>query len=152
MDLETHTVYIMVGIPGSGKSTWIETHATEDWHLISPDQVLQNRYDYVWTPERAAESWAESFQYFGRQLLVGGTIVWDATFITPIIRSSVLHIAKGAGFYVEAIFCDTPLETCLERNNLRNREPVPEKTIQRMADSLVPPTMEEGFDRVRHIP
>jgi len=151
MKSKVHTVYIMVGIPGSGKSTWIDAHAKEDWHLISPDKILQDRYDYIWTPERAAESWAESFQYFGRQLLRGGTIVWDATFITPIIRASVLHIAKGAGFHVEAIFCDAPLEVCLERNILRDREPVPESTIHRMSSSLVEPTLEEGFDAIRRI-
>ena len=145
------TIYMMVGIPGSGKSTWIQTHVESNWIVLSPDAILEQRYNYHWTPERAAEAWAESYRSFGALLLKGATIVWDATLISPIIRAAILHTSKGAGYRVEAVFCDTPVEICVERNAKRAREPVPESTIRRMADSLIAPTEEEGFDRIQHI-
>ena len=148
---EQHTVYMMVGIPGSGKSTWIRENTEQNWVVLSPDTILEKRYNYEWTSDRASEAWAESYRLFGFLLLKGTTIVWDATFISPIIRSAILHISKGAGYRVEAIFCDTPVETCIERNASRMREPVPESTIRRMADNLVIPTEAEGFDGVQHI-
>jgi predicted kinase len=40
-----------------------------------------------------------------------------------------------------------PLEVCRERNRRRNRV-VPDEVLERMAAKLVPPTVEEGFDRV----
>ena len=141
-------VIMMVGIPASGKSTWISENKKSDWLVISPDQFLEDKYDYEWTPERASEAWARSFQRYGQYLLDGGTVVWDATFLSPIIRASVLHIAKGAGFKTEAVFFDTDIEVCIERNSKRQREPVPDETIRRMHDGLVPPTVEEGFDLV----
>ena len=80
----------------------------------------------------------ESYRLFGALLLQGKTMIWDATFISRIIRSAILHTAKGAGYRVEAVFCDTPIDICVERNASRDREPVPESTIRRMADSLIP--------------
>ena len=145
------TIYMMVGIPGSGKSTWIQTHVDSSWIVLSPDTILEQRYNYQWTAERAAEAWAESYRNFGALLLKGATIVWDATLISPITRAAILHTSKGAGYRVEAVFCDTPVEICVKRNATRSREPVPESTIRRMADSLVAPTEEEGFDSIRHI-
>ena len=145
------TVYMMIGIPGSGKSTWIREHLEQSWVVLSPDAILENRYNYEWTPDRAAEAWAESYQRFGYFLLQGRTMVWDATFTSPIIRSAILHTAKGAGYRVVAVFCDTPIEVCIERNASREREPVPQSTIIRMAENLVPPTQEEGFDTVQNI-
>ena len=144
-------VYMMVGIPGSGKSTWIRNNRKETWVVVSPDAILETQYNYQWTPERAAEAWAKSYQEFGRGLLAGQTMVWDATFTSSIMRSAILHTSKGAGFGVEAIFCDTPIEICIERNQNRKREPVPDSTIQRMAENLQPPTTSEGFDRIEHI-
>ena len=144
-------VYIMVGIPGSGKSTWIHTNKKDTWVILSPDAILEAKYNYEWTPERAAEAWAESYQQFGQGLLSCQTMVWDATFTSPIMRSAILHTAKGAGYRVEAIFCDTPIDVCIHRNQKRNREPVPESTIYRMAENLQAPTEDEGFDRIEHI-
>ena len=144
-------VFMMVGIPGSGKSTWVKNNRQETWVVVSPDEILEAQYGYEWTPERAAEAWESSYQQFVKSLLVDKTMVWDATFTSPIMRAAILHIAKGAGYRVVAIFCDTPIELCIERNKRRNREPVPEATIRRMAEKLQPPTEAEGFDRIEHV-
>lgn len=144
-------LFMMVGIPASGKSSWIRTNCDQTWTIISPDSILEERYDYEWTPERAAEAWAEAFQQYGQVLLNGGKVVWDATFVSPIVRAGVLHIGNGAGFNTQAMFFDTDVELCVQRNLERDREPVPEETIRRMHESLVPPTEAEGFDKVVRI-
>jgi predicted kinase len=48
---------------------------------------------------------------------------------------------------VEAVFFDTPIEVCQERNRLRERV-VPQDVIERMARKMTPPSREEGFSRV----
>ena len=48
---------------------------------------------------------------------------------------------------VEAVFFDTPIEICMERNAARHRI-VPEEAIREMARKLRPPAFDEGFNRI----
>ena len=48
-------------------------------------------------------------------------MVWDATFVSPIVRASVLHIANGAGFTTKAIFFDVDVEVCAFSEKFRKR-------------------------------
>ena len=34
-------VFMMVGIPGSGKSTWVKNNRKETWVVVSPDEILE---------------------------------------------------------------------------------------------------------------
>ena len=61
------TLYVMVGIPGSGKSTFINTHCQSDWKIVSRDQV---RFSIV----------REDEEYFSKEKKV------FKTFIEEIIR------------------------------------------------------------------
>lgn len=138
---------IMVGIPGSGKSTWVSKNQNQAI-VISPDQYLVDQYDYEWTPERAGEAWAYSYQQYAKELTKGVDIIWDATFLRGIDRSAVLNFAKGFGYHCTAIYFDTPIAICLERNQNRDREPVPEKTIKNMAKMIQIPREREGFHEI----
>lgn len=143
-------VTIMTGIPGAGKSTWVQENRGQAV-VISPDQYLIEQYDYEWTPERAGEAWGYSYQLYAKELVKGSDIIWDATFLRGIDRSSVLNFALGFDYHCRAVFFDTPLSLCLERNLSRERTPVPELTIRNMAKSLQIPSEKEGFHEVLHI-
>ena len=52
--------------------------------------------------------------------------------------------------YHVAIFVNTPVDVCKERNAKRDRV-VPETVIDRMALSLNPPTIAEGFKEIIEI-
>ena len=54
---------------------------------------------------------------------------------------------KADGIKMIAVLVDTPLETCIERQNLRDRK-VPEDVIRRMYWNLQGPTKEEGWDEI----
>lgn len=71
----------------------------------------------------------------------------DATCLTVGERRPYLRIGELYGAEVEAIFFDTPLDTCLERNRRRERR-VPEEAIRGLARRLSPPTLAEGFSRI----
>ena len=142
------TCTILIGIPGSGKSTWINHNISSDIRIISPDIHLEEKYNYEWTPARASEAWAISYQQFARSLQVEETIVWDATFLRPIDRSAILHIANGFGYHTRAVVLLVPLDVCLERNRRRKRTPVPDDKIIVMHNLLSMPNPSEGFDEV----
>jgi len=58
-----------------------------------------------------------------------------------------VRLAEDADCEAEAIFFDTPLEVCLDRNSRRERV-VPAAVVRDMARRLEPPSIEEGFARV----
>ena len=78
-------------------------------------------------------------------------LIWDATFIHSIQRAAILHMCQGMNLQVAAVFINTPLEICLERNRNRDRDPVPDDRIRGMYSSLLPPSIEEGFDVVFYL-
>lgn len=153
----TTTLYIMIGQPGAGKSTFIQGQVPKAT-VISPDRVLQEKWDYQWTPVRAGMAWATCYQTLGRTITeraiaqaMGDTTeveyVWDAVCPAPRDRASILNTAKGAGWKVVAVYLETPYEVCVARNNLRpkNRR-VPDKSMVDISRRLTPPDDAEGWD------
>jgi predicted kinase len=88
-----------------------------------------------------------TLRYLLRQRVALGRPVTcvDATHLTPRERRPYFQLP---GCRVEAVYFDTPLAVCLERNRLRDRV-VPAEVIERMAAKMVKPSKAEGFRRVR---
>jgi predicted kinase len=139
---------ILIGIPGVGKTTWLQQNIPSSHQVISPDQYLEENYDYEWTVARASKAWAVSYQRFAQCLKNTQDVIWDATFLQPIDRSAILHIANGFLYKTRAVALIAPLEVCLERNRKRSRNPVPDIKIRDMFGRIILPTKEEGFDEV----
>lgn len=88
-------------------------------------------------------------RYLLRQRLAAGAQVTyiDATNLAPWERRSWIRFAEQHGCEVEAVFFDTPLETCLARNAARVRV-VPADVVKAMSRRLLPPSKAEGFHSV----
>jgi predicted kinase len=71
----------------------------------------------------------------------------DATNLSPKERRHWIRMAREFGYEVHAVYFDVPLETCIERNQKRQRV-VPLEVMQRMSTKLRPPTFEEGFSKI----
>lgn len=136
---------LTVGLPGSGKSTYLARlgvnpiSSDEIRRLLADDPTIQTIHRRVFAVVR----------YLVRQRLElhrPETYV-DSTNLAVWERRPYIRLGQMYGAEVEALFFDTPLEVCLDRNRRRNRV-VPEEAMRELAKRLCPPTTDEGFVRI----
>jgi predicted kinase len=141
--LPARSLVVMIGIPGSGKSTYaslrqLPTVSTDALRLLLFDDVAEQRFqDHVFSVLR----------HVIRARLDAGvpqTFV-DATNLSPHERKPLIDLAQQYRYAVCALFFDTPVEVCLKRNRERGRL-VPEDVLLRMAGKLRPPQLSEGLE------
>jgi predicted kinase len=151
------SLWILVGLPGSGKSTWAASFCDGPLplHLISTDHIRAELFGDEAHQGPWPLIWAQVNARFHNTVLQTqqGTLagaVYDATNAQRRGRREVIQAARSAGFdRVLALWFDTPIALCLLRNHRRSRQ-VPPEIIERMARQLVgaPPNVDEGFDAV----
>ena len=145
---------------------------------INPDHFLQTSEGRVTTPERNARAWEQCFEALPAALaastvsrrlyvLVGaqgsGKSTWaramrqrepDAVFFDAILvkrseRAPILTEARRHGVPAVAVWFQTPLAVCVERNTQRPADEVADEGgLRNVFAALEPPSEEEGFERV----
>ena len=157
---KSKTLYVMIGIPGSGKSTCIKNNLemlVRDYgvgKVVSRDAI---RFSLVKEDEPYFSKEKEVFNTFIKEIKEGladekiNFVVADATHINQASRTKTLRALGDSlkGVKVVAIVMITDLDTCLQRNMKRTgRELVPEDAIINMYYNSTRPEEEEGFDEI----
>ena len=128
------TVVIMIGLQGSGKSTFYMTHLAEDFVRVNLDTLKTRHRERLLIEECISQN---------RSFAV------DNTNPTRSDREKYIILAKEAGYRVVGYFMESKIKDCMQRNALREGVArVPEKAIAATSNKLEIPSYDEGFDEL----
>lgn len=141
------TIYVLIGIPGSGKSSWAEAEAEQlNAVIVSRDGIramLTGRSEKM-----AGDSKFESLvsrivdESVACAIQAEKNIILDGTNIRYVQAMKAMYNVARSVLYphgptpiVTPVLISTPLDECLKRN-ARRGSPVPEDVIHRMHSQL----------------
>ncbi len=142
------TLFVMCGIPGSGKSTFCKTKYPEIKH-ISRDEIrfnmLKDEEDYFSHEKEVTQKF---WDLINEELAAGHSVFADQTSLNSRSRTWLLTHTLPDVRKV-AVVMDIPFKICAERNRGRHgKERVPEAALRNMANSFTCPVPMEGFDQI----
>ena len=150
------TLWMLIGVPAAGKSTWIATHHF-DWNntvLISTDNIIDQRaasqnktYSQVFQSEIKSAT-TEMNTNLRNAIANNENIVWDQTNVTASARKKKLALIPD-DYHKIAVFFKTPDTAELTRRlDSRVGKTIPHNIVHGMISQLEPPGHNEGFDEI----
>lgn len=150
-------LYMLVGVPGSGKSTWVnrQIEQKDKYYIASTDRLLE-----IYASMRGAtydDVFKENIGYAEKAMLThvkdaimyNYDIIWDQTNITRKSRAKKLAMIPDT-YEKIAVFFPTPETGELDRRlATRTGKTIPPYVIDGMVEMLEQPMVAEGFDEVR---
>ena len=145
-------LYLMMGVPGSGKSTYVKNILKYGDIYISRDEIryslLTEEDDYFAKENEVIKTFIDNIDKSLVNEEYCGDVYADATHLSPKSRAQVLNKLKNKD-KVSVIYLDIPLNIILERNAQRKgRALVPENVVRRMYNSIILPTKAEGIEEL----
>ena len=158
MDKLKKTLIVMIGVPGSGKSTWIQKHIDSfegkaSW--VSRDAIrfslLKPEDDYFAHEDEVYEKFIHQIKIDLKRKDIN-TVIADATHITVGSRKKLFKSLDTSlkDVKVIAMVIKADFDTIVRQNNMREgRAKVPMSVLRRMNCCFMMPFLdEEPFDEI----
>ena len=146
--------YQMIGVPGSGKSTWIKN---QDWALgltvVSTDDFVE---DYAKTQGKTYSEVFDDYMPTAVDLMSkvvvharehGHDIIWDQTSTTVKSRARKFRMLPDYE-HIAVVFKTPEKEELARRLASRTGKNIPDHVMRSMIDHFEMPTEEEGFREI----
>ncbi|MBE0468070.1 MAG: AAA family ATPase [Methyloprofundus sp.] len=147
MHLKTNTLYILSGLPGSGKSTFLKRNNIPSEMIISMDSIREQLLG-TYPRHTEEEGWFEGIHQSANQAVFdltlamldvrmkeGLTTFIDSTALSDRTRLRWAEVARKHKMPVEVLIFDTPLALVVQQNIQRERK-VPDSVVKNMAGRL----------------
>lgn len=136
METQKPTMVIMIGIPGSGKSTFCD-EKFPGWRIISRD-ILRTRHR---EEQLLADTVASRL-----------SCVIDNTNVSRAERAKFITAGKAAGYRIVGYYLRSDIDECLKRNARRTgKARIPDAGVRGRAAQLEHPGYDEDFDELFHV-
>jgi predicted kinase len=149
--------YQLVGVPGSGKSTWV---SNQDWvkdcAMVSTDMWVDLE------AERVGKTYSEIFnEYMPHAVTLMANhvelardknmdIIWDQTSTTFKSRARKFNMLLDYE-HIAIVFKTPDAEELKRRLASRPGKEIPDDVVQSMIDNFEMPTEEEGFKEIWYV-
>lgn len=148
------TCYQLIGVPGSGKSTWIKNQPwAKDAVVVSTDNHVE---DYA---EKMGKTYSEVFDKYmptAVQLMTDDVInarknnldiIWDQTSTTVASRKRKFKMLPNYK-HIAVVFTTPNTEELKKRLGNRPGKTIPDHVIRSMINNFEMPTKAEGFSDI----
>jgi predicted kinase len=151
--------FILVGVPGSGKSTWI-SKAPVDWN----NTVIASTDNYVeQEAKRQNKTYSEVFKdvmpdavnHMAKTVVDAvrnkQDIIWDQTSTTRHTRAKKLRMLPSNYETIAVVFPTPDKKELIRRLGSRPGKTIPDEVVNDMITRWEEPTEDEGFDKIIHV-
>lgn len=158
-----NNLYVLCGIPGCGKSTWVKNRMAENtsstdpkWAYVSRDEVrfsmIREEDDYFSKEKQVFEEFVNRICGNLSDAYICNVIA-DATHLNEISRDKLINAIRrkrpNSPLHITMVYFDIPLEVCKFRNDKREgRAHVPDEVMNRMYTQLEFPKLRKGLEAV----
>ena len=147
----------MIGVPGSGKSTWIRQNlAGSDYVVVSSDDIIDKiaaeqgiNYSQAFDANIGFAS-GEMKRIFADAIKNNKNIVWDQTNVSKKKRRSILTQVPSNYYKIAVVFetDDKEVYRRLKDRAEKTGKNIPDHVIKSMYASWQAPSLDEGFDEI----
>ena len=150
------TCYQLIGVPGSGKSTWIEN---QEWAKVKECAIVSTDMWVELEAGRVGKTYSEIFdEYMPKAVKLmanhvelardkGMDIIWDQTSITLASRRRKFNMLPDYD-HIAVIFKTPEPEELARRLASRPGKTIPDSVMKRMIEGFDPVELEEGYSEI----
>lgn len=152
--MTTPKLYVLVGVPGAGKSTWIENQEwATDIPVVSTDKFVE---DYAKEQGKTYNEVFKEYMPIAVRLMANQVeickannkdVIWDQTSTTINSRKKKFNMLPK--YHAIAVVFKTPeTEELNRRLASRPGKNIPDEVVSSMINNFEMPTEEEGFKEI----
>lgn len=148
--LTPFNVWIMVGLPGSGKSTWVKKNLPKDIEVVNQDLIrvelgIMKDIDHKKIGDREQEKNVSKInnQRIEELILNRKDFVIDNTNVKVGKVENYYQRLTKTGANVKIVIIDTPVETCIDRR----KNDIPKSVIEQMDEGVQKVKKQFGDDK-----